>query len=111
MDEVVFFHRPSRTAMFADLIEAFDDEFLRRNWPWWGRPLAQLDGIVAANPGAPREWRLSFFDRKPARAARNKALGWDCERVIVAHGEWRRSGGREFVRRALSWLGPEGAES
>jgi hypothetical protein len=29
------------------------------------------------------------------------------ERVILAHGEWRQSGGRDFVKRALSWLGPE----
>ena len=107
MDEVVFFHRPTRTAVFADLIEAFDDAFLQRNWSWWRRPLARLDGIAAANPGAPREWRASFIDRAAARTARARILGWDCERVIVAHGEWRRSGGREFVSRALSWLGPE----
>jgi len=111
MDEVVFFHRPSRTAIFADLIEAFDGGFLRRNWSWWRRPLAHLDGIAAENPGAPREWRLTFLDRAAARAARAKALSWNCEQVIVAHGSWRRSGGRDFVRRALSWLGPEIASS
>ena len=32
MDEIAFFHRPSRTALFADLIQAFDDRFLNRNW-------------------------------------------------------------------------------
>ncbi len=109
MDEVVFFHRPSRTAIFADLIEAFDEGFLRQNWSWWRRPLARLDGIVATNPGAPREWRLSFTDRRAARAARAKVLGWTCDRAIVAHGDWRRSGGQAFVRRALSWLGKDGA--
>ncbi len=109
MDEMVFFHRPSRTAIFADLIEAFDDEFLRRNWSWWRRPLAGLDGITAANPGAPREWRLSFFDRDAARSARAKTLSWNCERVILAHRERRQSGGRDFVKRALSWLGPDAA--
>jgi Domain of unknown function (DUF4336) len=107
LDEIVFFHRPSRTALVADLIQAFDDRFLRENWSWWRRPLAHLDGIAAANPGAPREWRLSFTDRAAARAARDKALSWNCERVIVAHGEWRRSSGQEFLRRALAWLGPD----
>ena len=106
LDEVVFFHRRSRAAIFADLIQAFDDRFVSRNWSWWQRPLARLDGIAAANPGAPREWRLSFIDRDAARSARAKALAWDCERVLVAHGEWAQSGGREYVRRALSWLGP-----
>ena len=109
MDEIVFFHRPSRTAIVADLIEAFDDDFLQRHWPWWSRPLARLDGIAAAHPGAPREWRLSFFDRAPARAAREKALGWGCERVVIAHGRWPRSEGREFLRQGLAWLGPDAA--
>jgi len=107
MDEIMFYHLPSRAVLVADLIQAFDDRFLHDNWSWWRRPLAHLDGIAAANPGAPREWRLSFTDRGPARAARDKALSWNCERVIVAHGEWRRSGGQEFLRRALAWLGPD----
>lgn len=106
MDEIAFFHRPSRTALFADLIQAFDERFLNRNWSWWSRPLARLDGISAVSPGAPREWRLSFLDRAPARAARARALSWSCERVIIAHGDWRRSGGHDFLNRALVWLGP-----
>ncbi len=103
MDEIVFFHRPSRTAIVADLIEAFDDDFLQRHWPWWSRPLARLDGIAAAHPGAPREWRLSFFDRAPARAAREKALGWGCERVVIAHGRWPRSASSISSRPAPRW--------
>ncbi len=106
LDEIVFFHRPSRAALVADLIQAFDDTFLHERWSWWRRPLARLDGITAADPGAPREWRISFTDRAPARQARDKALSWNCERVIVAHGEWRRSGGGDFLGRALGWLGP-----
>jgi hypothetical protein len=106
MDEIVFFHQPSRTAIVADLIQAFDEAFLRRQWSWWRRPMARLGGIGAANPGAPSDWRLSFLDRTPARAARAKVLGWECERVVIAHGAWVRSGGRDFLRRALAWLGP-----
>jgi len=109
MDEIAFFHRPSRAALFADLIQAFDEPFLTKNWSWWRRPLARLDGIAAANPGAPREWRLSFVDRAPARGARAKALSWNSDRVIIAHGEWRSSQGHVFLKRALAWLGPEDA--
>jgi hypothetical protein len=32
MDEVVFFHRPSGTAIVADLIQTFSDHFLREHW-------------------------------------------------------------------------------
>jgi len=105
MDEVVFLHRPSRTVILADLIENFTPEFLEAHWSWWQRPIARLDGITSHAPGAPREWRLSFTDRAPARAARDKVLDWDCERVIMAHGEWQRSGGHDFLDRSLKWLG------
>lgn len=105
MDEVVFFHRPSQTVILADLIEAFSDDFLKEHWSWWQRPLAALDGITVHNPGAPREWRLSFTDRMPARAARDKVLGWPVERVIMAHGEWQRANGHAFLKRAFAWLG------
>lgn len=107
MDEVVFLHRPSRTAIVADLIQAFEDSFLRRQWSWWRRPMARLGGISAENPGTPSDWRRSFLDRAPARSARAKALSWNCERVVLAHGRWARSNGQAFLRRALAWLGPE----
>lgn len=105
MDEVVFLHRPSRTVIVADLIENFTDRFLREHWSWWQRPLARLDGITAHRPRAPLEWRLSFIDRAPARAARDKVLAWPCERVIMAHGEWQRADGHRFLARSLDWLG------
>lgn len=105
MDEIVFFHRASRTAIFADLIEAFGDEFLCAHWRWWQRRLARFDGITAHAPHAPLEWRLSFHNREPARAAREKVLGWRPERVVMAHGEWCRSGGTDYIARALAWLG------
>jgi hypothetical protein len=105
MDEIVFFHAPSRTAIFADLIQAFDEEFLRAHHAWWQRPLAALDGLTASRPGAPREWRLSFLHRARARAARDKVLSWKCERVVMAHGAYQRSGGAAYVERALGWIG------
>lgn len=105
MDEIVFFHRPSRTAIVADLIQAFGDRFLCEHWRWW-RTLGRFDGIAASKPGAPREWRLSFLDRAPARVARSKGLGWRPERIVIAHGEWARSEGEAFLALALAWLGP-----
>jgi len=105
MDEIVFFHRPSRTVIVADLIEAFSDRFLREHWRWWQRPLARIDGIVADKALAPLEWRLSFLNRAPARTARAKVLTWPCERVIIAHGDWPRSDGHAFLARSLGWLG------
>ena len=45
MDEIVFLHRPSATAIVADLIQTFGDAFLRKHWGWYGF-LARLDGLT-----------------------------------------------------------------
>ncbi len=104
MDEIVFFHRPSATVIVADLIQTFSDRFLRQYWGFW-RFLARLDGLTEDQACAPLEWRLSFIDRAPARRARDKMLGWNCRRVIVAHGEWPRAGGNAFLAKSFRWLG------
>jgi hypothetical protein len=104
MDEIVFFHRPSATAIVADLIQTFSDSFLREHWGWW-RFLARLDGLTEDQACAPLEWRLSFINRAPARRARDKALSWNCQRVIVAHGEMPREDGNAFLAKSFRWLG------
>jgi hypothetical protein len=101
MDEVVFFHHGSRTAIVGDLIQRFDPATLRG----WRLRIMALDGLVGVDGSTPREWRLSFWNRAAARRARQKILDWNPERVIVAHGEWVRENGREVLERALAWMG------
>ncbi|MGO8739912.1 DUF4336 domain-containing protein [Rhodoblastus sp.] len=100
MTEAVFFHRASRTAIFADLIENFPPGW----FSGWRGVLAKLDGIVAPNHGAPREWRASFLRRKLARAALQRILDWPIERAVIAHGDCAEKDGAAFVRRGFSWL-------
>ena len=105
MDEIVFFHRPSRTAILADLSENFSEAFLRGHWSWWQRGIAAVWGITEGKGLAPLEWRWSFWRRHHARVARDRLLTCDPEKVIMAHGEWQRSNGRAFLERSLAWLG------
>ena len=100
LTEVVFFHRTSGTAMFADLIQNFPSD----SFKGWRGTLARLDGIVAPHPGPPREWRASFFHRRAARAALERILAWPIERVLIAHGEPANTNGDVFVRQAFGWL-------
>jgi len=104
MDEIVFFHRPSATAIVADLIQTFSDRFLKEHWGWW-RFLARLDGLTQDQACAPLEWRLSFLNRAPARRARDKVLGWNSQQVVVAHGEWARTNGNALLAKSFRWLG------
>ena len=101
LNEIVFFHRTSRTAIFADLIENFRPGWFK-GWKGW---LARLDGIVMPNGGAPREWRLTFR-KKIARAALARILAWQPERVVMAHGEMTRQDGAAFIRKSFRWLLP-----
>jgi Domain of unknown function (DUF4336) len=101
MNEVAFFHRPSRTAIFTDLIQRFDPHLLR-GWRGW---VMRLDGLVGARGSTPREWRLTFVDRRALRRARAAALAWNPERVVIAHGTWIRTDGRAVLEEAFRWMG------
>jgi hypothetical protein len=99
MNEIVFFHRASSTPLFADLIENFHPHW----FTGWRGLLARLDGIVMPNPGAPREWRLTF-NRTRAQAALARILAWQPNQVVMAHGEIVRTGGTGFIRKCFRWL-------
>jgi len=101
MEEVVFFHRASRSAIITDLVQKFDPATLRG----WRGLLMRLDGLVGPEGSTPREWRLTFWNRSAAREALRKMLGWNPQRLIIAHGEWVRENGRESLARSLSWIG------
>ena len=101
MEEVAFFHRASRTAIFTDLIQRFDPRLLD-GWRSW---VMRLDGLVGPDGSTPREWRLTFLDRRALRRAKAAALAWNPERLVVAHGMWARIGGRAVLERALRWMG------
>ena len=103
LDEVVFFHRASSTAILADLSQNFSPQFLATHWSWWQRPIARL-GI--SDGGAPPDWRASFVHRSLARTAARKILAWAPRRVVIAHGEWQRDNGTAYLERAFAWLRP-----
>jgi hypothetical protein len=100
MTEIVFLHRQSRTAIFADLIQNF-----RPDWfTGWRRVAAKLAGIVQPHPSGPLDWRLTFVNRKAARAALARVLAFEPERVVIAHGDLVERDGTAFIRRAFAWL-------
>lgn len=107
LTEVVFFHRGSRTTLFADLIQNFSPGWFKG----WRGLLARLDGIVAPNPGAPRDWRASFLNRRAARVSLDKVFAWPIERVMIAHGDLPGGDGAAFVRQAFTWLHKSGCDT
>ncbi len=100
MEEVVFFHRPSATAIIGDLIQRHPESKMKG----WQGLLMRLDGLVGEHGSTPREWRASFLRRGPARAARDKVLGWKPERLLIAHGACEQTGATPIIAAALSWI-------
>lgn len=100
MTEIVFFHRASRTLVLTDLIENFE---ARRLGPFM-RILARLGGVLAPDGQMPRDMRLTYRDREGLKAAVETMIGWDPERIILAHGKWFRENGAMELRRAFRWV-------
>jgi hypothetical protein len=104
MDEVIFFHRESRTAIIADLSQTFSEAFLKRHWPCWTRPVARLSKMVEGWGYPPIDYRISFRHRASARPKIRALIDEHPEHVVVAHGGVFRTRGEAFLRRAFSWL-------
>ncbi len=104
LDELIFFHRASRTAIIADLSQTFSEDFLKSHWPWWMRPVARLSKMVEGWGYPPIDYRISFRHRASARPKVRALIKERPEHVVVAHGQVVRSGGEAFLRRAFTWL-------
>jgi hypothetical protein len=100
MEEVAFFHRPSRSAIFGDLVQRHDPAKMKG---FSGR-LMRLDGLVGEHGSTPREWRASFLRRSPARLARARVLAWEPEKLVIAHGACARENATRILARALAWM-------
>jgi hypothetical protein len=100
MEEVVFFHRASSTAIICDLIQRHAKEKMSG----WKGMLMKLDSLVGERGSTPREWRASFLRRRLTRTARQKVLDWKPSRLLIAHGKCAQTGATEIIEEALSWI-------
>jgi hypothetical protein len=99
--EVAFFHQSSRTLILADLIENFELERTQRRWRW----LMRAAGVADPDGKAPVEMRWTFWGHgDEARESRARLIGWNPERIVIAHGRWYERDGTAELRRALRWL-------
>jgi hypothetical protein len=100
MEEVVFFHRPSSTAIFGDLIQRQYESTTKGFLGF----LLRLDGMGGKTGSTPREWRATFLQRKKARQALTRVLEWQPDRLLIAHGENAHSGASDIIKNALKWI-------
>jgi len=97
--EAAFFHRPSRTLILTDLIEAHETA----NLAPWVRPVMWLSGTddTAAHMRPRYRWSLRARDKQALAEDVEILLGWEPARLIVAHGRWYRDDGRTVLEYAF----------
>lgn len=98
LQETLFVHLPSRTLIATDLV--FN---LRAPAPLFTRLFMRFNGGFDRF-GPTRICRSLCNDRAAVRAAIDRVLAEDFDRVIVAHGRVLASGGREALRAGFAWL-------
>jgi hypothetical protein len=99
LDEIVFYHRPSRSLIVADLLFNLSEKDA-----WITRTMGSL--VIGPFPGCrfPRLYRPAVTDPRRMRNAVEKILEWDFHQIIVGHGAVVESDGKKVFRTAFRWL-------
>jgi hypothetical protein len=99
LDEVVFYHRRSRSLIVADLLFNLSEKDA-----WITRSMGSL--VIGPFPGCrfPRLYRPAVTDRRGLRAAVERILNWDFDQIIVGHGAVVENKGKEAFGTAFRWL-------
>ncbi|MCY7276488.1 MAG: DUF4336 domain-containing protein [Phormidesmis sp. CAN_BIN44] len=89
LNECVFFHAASRTLILTDTAFHFDESF-----PMITQLATRvLGGYKSLSPSFLE--RVATTEKEKVRGAVEKVLGWDFERVIMAHGSIVEQNGKE----------------
>jgi Domain of unknown function (DUF4336) len=99
LNEIVFFHRQTRTVIFTDLLF----NIARHDSPY-ARFLLRLDGAFRG-PAIPRSFMLLLRRRRSECAAfLKRIMSWDFDRAILAHGDIIESGAKPVIERAWQFV-------
>ena len=92
LNECVFFHQKSRTLILTDTAFNFDDSF-----PLPIQLVTRLGGGYKSLSPSLLE-QIATKDKQKVKAAVERVLAWDFERVVMAHGAIVENGGKEKFR-------------
>lgn len=98
--EVVFFHKASRSLIFTDLMINLKTDGIKLI----PRLFLEFEGVTYPNGGIPRLYRWFSNDKDKARAALSVIRDWDPIRVLFCHGEPFDLTARELLDREFRFL-------
>lgn len=98
IQEVAFFHRPSRTLILVDLIENYGDNTTKPNWVlrfWWKYVFHMWN-----RPKPAPEYQLGWNNKVKAKESLERILAWDFDRIIISHGDLIEDDAHQVARDA-----------
>ena len=100
--EVAFYHKITKTLILVDLIENITSQTEDVSWTlklWW-----KLVFRMWNNPKPAPEYQLGWRDKNAASLTLKRILGWDFERIVIAHGDLIEENAKEVAIRAWKKL-------
>ena len=98
LNEIVFFHKPSKTLILTDLASNVGPTSAPGLRTW-----VKLNGQYGEF-GPTRAVKLMFKDKLRARRSLLQVINWDFDKVVLAHGEVVTEQAKIKFMRAFQWL-------
>ena len=98
LNEVVFYHRASKTLILTDTAFNFD-----RSFPWLTQLGAKLMGSYNTLQPSLLE-KLVIEDKEQVKASVEKIFNWDFQRVIMAHGSIVENDAKAQLKKGYDWF-------
>ncbi|MDJ0531096.1 MAG: DUF4336 domain-containing protein [Xenococcaceae cyanobacterium MO_207.B15] len=98
LNEVVFYHRESKTLILTDTAFNFD-----RSFPWITQLAAKLMGSYDNLRPSLLE-KLVIEDKQKVKTSVEKILNWDFQRVIMAHGSIVENNAKKQLKKGYEWF-------
>ena len=98
LNEIVFYHRESKTLILTDTAFNFD-----RTFPWVTQLAAKVMGSYDTLRPSLLE-KLVIEDKAKVKASVEKILSWDFQRVIMAHGNIVENDAKQQLKKGYEWF-------
>lgn len=112
LQEVVLWHRASKTCIVADVVENMTEDWVRRtpgSATWWGRcALSAVNccfrGLVGRSGPSPEFQMYMSSDPSEIRSTINTVMTWDFDALLLCHGDLVEQDAKVVLLRTLAEL-------
>ncbi len=101
LEEVIFFHKETKTMIVTDIIENFEAKKISLFF----RILTWLAGALSPKGGTTIDQQLLFLGNKEKlKYSIDKIFAWQQEKVIISHGKYLTENVPQELKRIFKWV-------